>query len=125
MSESAPKPERQPYEYTRGNLFLAYQKKGKKLFVNRELASRMRFPHPVATYAGPDAAEIDGPAFDILHHACGGGGEKFEKERFERYLDAILEFETKHSDDEARHKNRLPIEEEMLRILTEGGYFAS
>ena len=122
--ERAPKPQLQPYEYTRGSHFVAYEKEGKKLIVSQDLGLRMRGVHPVATYVNPDTAEMDGPAFNTLFLACGGSGEHFEKQRFERYLDAIIEFETKHSDDEERHLHRLPIEEEILKILTDGGYFS-
>jgi hypothetical protein len=121
----APKPEGQPYEYRHGGQYVAYEKNGKKLIVTQGLADRMRNnAHPVATYVSPDSAEMDGEAFDMLRQACGGGSPEFDKPRFERYLDAVIEFETKYSDNEERHQHRLPIEEEILKVLTEGGYFA-
>lgn len=109
--------------YPRGLERPAFEFDGKSLYIDDTLDVRMHGKHPLATFGHETAALIDGWAWDILYRNCGGWTEHFERERFESYLRAITDFELHHSDDIERHKNRLPIEEEILRIVTEGGYF--
>ena len=73
---------------------------------------------PVAMPGGLHAAIIDQRAYEMLKQNCGE-----DKEKFDSYLKAILYFEIHHSDDEERHQNREPIEEEILDVLRAMGYF--
>lgn len=93
---------------------------GKSLFVDPNLSLKIRNldRRPVATWGGENAAIIDGLAFDVLERYCGDDTEKFKS-----YLRAITEFEILHSDSKERHEKRLPIEEEILQILEQSGYF--
>ena len=108
-------------EYPRGLRVPAFEFEGKQLFIDDELEGKMH--HALATFGGEYSAIIDGRAFDIVYRACGGGTAAFDRGRFEGYLRAITDFEIHHSGDQERHEHRLPVEEEILRIVTEGGYF--
>lgn len=103
---------------------LVFENKGKKLFV-QDLSEKMfdretgnHVQSPVATWGGESAAIIDRRAYEILRTVCLNDQEKLNK-----YLNVILEFEINHSNDQSRHENRLPIEQEILDILQQGGYF--
>ncbi len=73
--------------------------------------------NPVATWASGGAV-IDTRAYRILRDYCGS-----DKQKLDAYLKAVLDFETKHSDDHEHHDKRLPAEEEILSVLKNHGYF--
>jgi len=72
----------------------------------------------VATWNSSNSAKIDSRAYDILKNKFGNNKNKLDK-----YLKAILDFEINHSNNQLRHEKRLPIEEKILTILKESGYF--
>ena len=89
-----------------------------KLYIDPELSKKMSNPYPVATYGSEDSAILDEKAFDILVQYVNG-----DKSKLEEYLRTLTEFEINYSDNEERHQNRTPIEEEILDIMKKGGYF--
>ncbi|MEK7603514.1 MAG: hypothetical protein AAB461_00125 [Patescibacteria group bacterium] len=102
---------------------LVFELGGDKLYV-QNLENRMvdrngqEVKSSVATYGGPHTAIIDRRAYEMLKQHCGEN-----KVKFDSYLEAIMYFEIHHSDDEERHQNREPVEEEILDVLKEQGYF--
>ncbi|OGI73840.1 hypothetical protein A3D42_01310 [Candidatus Nomurabacteria bacterium RIFCSPHIGHO2_02_FULL_41_18] len=95
---------------------------GKNRLYKREIGEMMEngdiTKNNIAMWAGENEAIIDSRAYEVLKKKCGNDIKKLKS-----YLKAILDFELTHSDNPERHKNRLPIEKEILVLLEEGGYF--
>lgn len=104
--------------YERGAATPAFIFNGNELYIYPDLSYWMNGIAPVATWGGTHSALIDEKAFDIILAHCGD-----DEQKLRAYMRAITEFEIHHSDDEERHLHRTPIEQEILDILTDGGYF--
>ena len=123
MTESAPKPktpskiDQERRERMSGLVFKNGQNKLYRKSFEIHNPDGTTDNNPVATWMSSTSAAIDPRAYDILEKVCR------DSNKLNSYLKAILDFELNHSDNIERHKNRPPIEEEILTVLKKHGYF--